>query len=73
MQFSGMLSPVSSLSGPPAVMGRGFPMTYFLPISVGTFTKSLGFAELYPSVLSLSLFIPVLTLLSLMLLRKQER
>ena len=24
-------------------------MTYFLPISVGTFTKSLGFAELRPT------------------------
>ena len=27
-------------------MGRLFPMTYFLPISVGTFTKGLGFADL---------------------------
>ena len=45
-QFSGMLTPVSALTGFPALMGRLFPMTYFLPISVGTFTKSLGFAEL---------------------------
>ena len=27
-------------------MGRGFPMTYFVPISVGTFTKGLGFLTL---------------------------
>jgi ribosome-dependent ATPase len=72
-QFSGMLVPVSTLSGFPLLMGRLFPMTYFLPISIGTFTKSLGFAELGPTMLRLALFVPVLTLLSLSLLRKQER
>ena len=72
-QFSGMLTPVSTLSGFPYVMGSLFPMTYFLPISLGTFTKSLGFAELGRSMLTLALFFPVLTLLSLCLLRKQER
>ncbi len=72
-QFSGMLVPVSTLSGFPLLMGRLFPMTYFLPISIGTFTKSLGFAELGPTMVSLALFVPVLTLLSLCLLRKQER
>lgn len=72
-QFSGMLTPLSSLSGVPAVMGRLFPMTYFLPISIGTFTKSLGFPELAGSLASLALFIPALTLISLLLLRKQAR
>jgi ribosome-dependent ATPase len=73
MQFSGMLSPISSLSGAPAVMAHGFPMTYFLPVSVGTFTKSLGLGQLGGSIFALSLFIPVLTVLSILLLRKQER
>jgi ABC-type multidrug transport system, ATPase component len=72
-QFSGMLTPVSSLSGLPAVMGHLFPMTYFLPISVGTFTKSLGFAALGGKMAALALFVPALTLLSLLLLRKQAR
>jgi ribosome-dependent ATPase len=54
-------------------MGRGFPMTYFVPIAVGTFTKGLGFADLVPDLAALCVFIPVLTLLSLLLLRKQER
>jgi ribosome-dependent ATPase len=72
-QFSGMLAPVSSLSGLPAVMARLFPMTYFLPISVGTFTKSLGFAALAGEMATLALFVPALTLLSLLLLRKQAR
>ena len=72
-QFSGMLAPVSSLSGLPAVMARVFPMTYFLPISVGTFTKSLGFAALAGEMATLALFVPCLTLISLLLLRKQAR
>ena len=45
-QFAGLMTPVSSLSGAAAIMGRAFPMSYFVPISVGTFTKGLGFADL---------------------------
>jgi len=72
-QFAGLSVPVSSLSGIAQIMGRGFPMTYFLPVSVGTFTKGLGFQDLGTTLAGLAVFIPVLTLLSLLLLRKQER
>ena len=72
-QFSGIMVPVSSLSGIAQIMGRAFPMTYFVPISVGAFTKGLGFEDLAMSLAELAIFIPVLTLLSLLLLRKQER
>ena len=72
-QFSGMMVPVSALSGVAQLMGRGFPMTYFVPISVGTFTKGLGFEDLWPDLMALAVFIPVLTGMSLLLLRKQER
>ena len=72
-QFAGMSTPVSSLSGMAQIVGRGFPMTYFVPISVGTFTKGLGFSDLGTDLAALSLFVPILTLLSLLLLRKQER
>jgi ribosome-dependent ATPase len=72
MSFAGMLVPVSALSGIGQLMGRGFPMTYFLPISVGTFTKGLGFHDLAGNLAGLAVFIPVLTLLSLLLLKKQE-
>ncbi len=72
-QFAGMMTPVSSLSGFARVLGRGFPMSYFLPISVGTFTKGLGFQDLGINLLALAAFIPVLTVISLLLLRKQER
>jgi ribosome-dependent ATPase len=71
--FAGMSTPVSSITGVGRVMGRFFPMTYYLPISVGAFTKGLGFADLSFYLLQLSLFVPALTVLSLLLLRKQEK
>ena len=72
-QFAGMMTPVSSLGGGAQIMGRAFPMTYFVPISVGTFTKGLGFLDLAPNLLALAAFAPVLTLINVCLLRKQER
>ena len=72
-QFSGMMTPVSSLSGAAQLIGLCFPMTYYRPISVGTFTKGLGFADLGFSILMLIVFIPVLTAISMLLLPKQER
>ena len=71
--FAGMLVPVSSLAGMARLMGRLFPMSYFLPISVGTFTKGLGFPDLAANLAGLAAFVPALTMLSLLLLRKQER
>jgi ribosome-dependent ATPase len=72
IQFSGMMSPVSSLTGMARIVGQLFPMTYFVPICVGTFTKGLGFADLSGDLLKLALFVPALLLLSMLLLRKQE-
>jgi ribosome-dependent ATPase len=54
-------------------MGRAFPMTYFLPICVGTFTKGLGFADLKTNLLGLAIFAPILIFVALLLLRKQAR
>jgi len=71
--FSGMMQPVSSLEGGAAFIGRIFPTSYFMTISVGTFTKALGVADLAVNLLALAAFIPVLTLLSVLFLRKQER
>jgi ribosome-dependent ATPase len=70
--FSGMMVPVSSLSGIGAFIGRLFPMTYFLPISLGTFTKGLALGDLAGHLLVLALFFPALTGLSLLLVRPQE-
>jgi len=72
-QFSGMMTPVSSLSGMAQIIGLCFPMSYYRPIAVGTFTKGLGLEDLGSSILMLTVFIPVLTMISMLLLRKQER
>jgi ribosome-dependent ATPase len=71
--FAGMMVPVSSLSGMAQIMGRLFPMSYFLPVSLGAFTKGLGFADLLPNLAALAVFVPALTLVALILLPRQER
>ena len=73
VSFSGLTSPVSSLEGAGYWIGQFFPATYFLIISRGIFTKALDFADLLPHFLALAAFIPVLTVISVALLRKQER
>jgi len=73
VQFAGLTTPVSSLEGVGYWIGQFFPATYFLVISRGVFTKALNFGDLAGQFLALSAFIPVLTLLSLALLRKQEK
>ena len=72
ISFSGMNVPVSSLEGGAALMGKLYPTTYFMTISRGTFTKAVGFADLYGDFLALAAFVPVLMILSLFLLKKQE-
>jgi ribosome-dependent ATPase len=73
VSFSGLTSPVAALEGISYWIGQFFPASYFLIISRGTFTKALGFVDLLPQFLALACFIPVLTLLSVALLKKQEK
>jgi ribosome-dependent ATPase len=72
-QFSGMIDPVSSLEGVGALIGNIYPMTYFLTIARGTFSKALDFSDLYASFIPLAIAIPVLIVLCAALLKKQER
>ncbi len=72
MQFSGMLSPVSSLVGPAAVIGGLYPASHYLTISRGVFNKGLGFASLQGSFWPLLVAVPVILGLSIILLKKQE-
>lgn len=73
LQFSGLLYPVSSLEGAGAFMGQIYPTTHFMTISRGVFSKALGFSELYTYFIPMLLAIPVLTVLSVLGLPKQER
>lgn len=72
IQFSGFVYPVSSLEGGAALMGKLYPTSYFLIICRGVFSKALGFADLAPYFLALLVAIPLLTLLSVLALKKQE-
>jgi ribosome-dependent ATPase len=72
VNFSGLLTPVSSLSPWAKATGLGFPSTYFQQISVGCFTKELGFGDLSANVLVLAIFVVGYLTLSRWLLRTQE-
>jgi ribosome-dependent ATPase len=72
VNFSGLLTPVSSLSTVAKMIGLGFPSTFFQQISVGTFTKALDVRELSADLLILAGFVVVYSRLSRWLLRKQE-
>lgn len=73
VQFSGMMQPVSTLEGGAYWMGRFWPTTYYMHASVGAFTKGLSAREMLNDLLALTAFIPVLTLMTALALRKQER
>lgn len=73
LQFSGMMEPVSSLQGPAQLMGTFWPTTWYMAISVGTYTKGLGLADMSGALIRLAAFGPVFTGLAILLLRKQEK
>lgn len=73
MQFSGMLQPVSTLEGGARTIGMLWPTTYYMHASVGAFTKGLGFPGLSDDLFAMLTFVPVLTTLAALSLRKQEK
>ena len=72
-QFSGMLVPVSSLNPAARLMGQLFPSSYFQQISVGAFTKALGFAVLWKNMAVIFAIFVLYLISSMLLLEKQER
>jgi ribosome-dependent ATPase len=73
VQFSGVIDPVSSLTGVGAVIGQVYPTTHFLTISRGTFAKALALADVWPNLVPLALAGVVLIGASVALLRKQAK
>ncbi len=72
IQFSGLIIPVSALDGSAYWIGQLFPTTYFLKVSVGSFTKGMQFSDLSQDILVLLLMVPVITLSSWLLTKKQD-
>jgi len=73
ISFSGYSSPVASLTPGAQMFSKIFPSGYFQQISLGTFTKGIGFEELMYSFEMLSLLITIYLLLALSLLKTQEQ
>jgi ribosome-dependent ATPase len=72
INFSGLKDPVSSLEGVGAVIGTFFPVTYYINISRGIFSKAVDFMGLYHDLIVLAVSIVVITVGSMLLLQKQE-
>jgi len=72
INMSGMLAPVSSLSGGARIAAIIFPSSWYQQISVGVFAKALAFVDLWPNLAALVVIALVYMALSLSLLRKQE-
>ncbi|MDR3534281.1 MAG: ribosome-associated ATPase/putative transporter RbbA [Rhodopila sp.] len=73
VQFSGLLQPVSTLSGRAKIIGTFWPTTYYMHASKGAFTKGLGPDLLMQDVIFLACCIPILWAVSTMALGKQEK
>ncbi|MBR7001111.1 MAG: ABC transporter ATP-binding protein/permease, partial [Neisseriaceae bacterium] len=73
VNFSGMIYPVATLEGAAAVIAKIFPASWFQIISIGTFTKGVGFSVLWKMYAVLALQLLLLMSLSVKLLKKWEK
>jgi ribosome-dependent ATPase len=73
ISFSGLKEPMNSLEGVAAYLGYAFPVSYFITISRGIFSKDVGFEGLKMEFLALGILILVITTLSYLVLKKQEK
>ena len=71
--FSGVLVPVSSLGGVARVAGLSFPPAWYQVLSIGAFTKGLGFEDLRHNLAVLAAFFVAYLLAAVLILQKQER
>ncbi|SNT75835.1 ribosome-associated ATPase/putative transporter RbbA [Paracoccus seriniphilus] len=73
VNFSGLLVPVSSLSGGGRLIGLAFPSAWYQQISTGAFTKGLGFQQLWHNHLALAGFAVLFIAMAVLALDKQEK
>ncbi|MBF38257.1 ribosome-associated ATPase/putative transporter RbbA [Idiomarina sp. UBA4520] len=72
-QFSGMITPVTSLEGLAKVIGEVYPTTYYMIVSRGVFSKALSFNELHVMLVGLSIAAIIFIAVGVSLVKKQER
>lgn len=72
IEYSGFITPFSSMSADAQVIGGAFASTYFLHLSLGTFTKALDFSSVLVDLGALTLIAVVVTALARAALPAQE-
>ena len=71
--FSGLMYPVSTMSGGAYVIGVSFPASWYQRVSIGGFTKGLGVWDLGREYAMLAMFAAVFLTLACLSLQKQEK
>ncbi|WP_342644172.1 ribosome-associated ATPase/putative transporter RbbA [Rhodoligotrophos ferricapiens] len=72
VNFSGLLTPVATLTGAGRLIGLSFPAAWYQPVTVGVFTKGLGFEALWGNVVVLAAFAAGFLAAATLVLRKQK-
>ena len=73
VQYSGLMDPVSSLSGFGRVIGEIYPAAWFTTAARGAFSKAFGFAEMLGPIAAMAVSVPVILGLAGAFLNKQSR
>lgn len=73
MQYSGIMTPVSSMTGATHAIARIFPPMYYENLIKGTFMKGVGMNVLWPDLAFLAVFGSVVLAIAWLLFRKRVR
>ncbi len=73
VNFSGLMYPTATLEGAAKWIGLGFPASWYQTVSLGVFTKGLGFAAFTKEYLALAAFGIAFLVLARLCVSKQER
>lgn len=73
IQFAGLLQPVSTLQGGARLIGMIWPTAYYMHSSVGAYTKGLEPHLMTQDLVVLACTIPILLVISMLGLKKQDR
>jgi ABC-2 type transport system permease protein/ribosome-dependent ATPase len=73
IQYSGMITPLSSLTGATWVLARALPVSHYTTILQGTFLKGAGVAELWGNALVVAAHAALMLALACALFRKRLR
>ena len=72
IHYSGLIDPVSSITGLGRLVGEVFPTSFFITIARGAFSKALGFVDLQSELIPLAVTVPILLVTAGLLLKKQD-